>query len=30
MPDVATLIDRIDAVFSALDDKITRAQSEKL
>ena len=30
MPDVATLIDRIDAEFSALDDKIKRAQSERM
>lgn len=30
MPDVATLIDRIDAEFSALGDKIKRAQSERL
>src|SRR6478672_9468510 len=30
MPDVATLIDRIDAEFSTLDDKIKRAQSERL
>jgi YHS domain-containing protein len=30
MPDVATLLDRIDAEFSALDDKIKRAQSERL
>lgn len=30
MPDVATLLDRIDAEFSALEDKIKRAQSERL
>jgi YHS domain-containing protein len=30
MPDVSTLIERIDAEFSALDDKIKRAQSEQL
>lgn len=30
MADVATLMNRIDAEFSALDDKIKRAQSEKL
>ncbi|HZN99469.1 MAG TPA: hypothetical protein VFB61_17225 [Gemmatimonadales bacterium] len=30
MPDVATLRNRIDAEFSALDDKIKRAQSEQL
>jgi YHS domain-containing protein len=29
MPDVSTLLNRIDAEFSALDDKIKRAQSEK-
>jgi YHS domain-containing protein len=30
MPDVATLLDRIDAEFSALDEKIKRAQGERL
>jgi YHS domain-containing protein len=30
MPDVANLLNRIDAEFSALDDKIKRAQAERL
>ncbi|MDF3053233.1 MAG: hypothetical protein K0S19_1338, partial [Geminicoccaceae bacterium] len=30
MSDVGTLINRIDAEFSALDDKIKRAQAERL
>jgi YHS domain-containing protein len=30
MPDVATLLNRIDAEFSALDDKIKRARDERL
>jgi YHS domain-containing protein len=30
MPDVATLLNRIDAEFSALDEKIKRAQGEQL
>ena len=30
MPDVGTLIDRIDAEFSALDDRIQHARSERL
>jgi YHS domain-containing protein len=30
MPDVASLVDRIDAEFSALDDKIKRAQTERV
>jgi YHS domain-containing protein len=30
MPDVASLLNRIDAEFSALDDKIKRAQAERL